>query len=201
MCENNDQDFKCFFNKYKPKCEENPKFNSGNQTLVFNYYVHLECYANYTQLWTNKDKKLVLSDRKECFDIYNKMFEGLTEFITGPCIYNQFLIYCYRIDIWVSYISRVINDTDSPFYELKYNCLIYLMSFIEGLEDGKNRKIVEFMGNNIEPHTLYDLMMTFIKKLYIREKLKQNKDLFKKSKGSNAQSSPNLLRQNSSGNN
>ena len=201
LCENNDQDFKCFFNKYKPKCEENPKFNSGNQTLVFNYYVHLECYANYTQLWTNKDKKLVLSDRKECFDIYNKMFEGLTEFITGPCIYNQFLIYCYRIDIWVSYISRVINDTDSPFYELKYNCLIYLMSFIEGLEDGKNRKIVEFMGNNIEPHTLYDLMMTFIKKLYIREKLKQNKDLFKKSKGSNAQSSPNLLRQNSSGNN
>ena len=171
LCENNFQEFKMFFCSFIPKCPDNTNFNSRKQTLVFNYYVHLECYANYTRIWTVNDRRLVLSDRQECFEIYNRLFEGLTEFISGPCIYAQQLIYTYRIDIWMAYISRVIDDIDSGYYLLKFNCLKYIRSFIEGVETKKNKKIVAFMGSNIHPQVLFNLMIELLKKLYVREHL------------------------------
>lgn len=63
LCENNFEEFKKFFAIFIPKVEENSDFNRGNQTLVFNYYVHLECFANMSTIWSNIDKRLVLADR------------------------------------------------------------------------------------------------------------------------------------------
>jgi hypothetical protein len=81
----------------------------------------------------------------------------------------------------MAYISRVIDDVDSSYYYLKYNCLKYIRSFIEGLENKKNKKIVEFMGSNVNQGVLYNLMMILVKKLFVREKLRRELSNKKKS--------------------
>ena len=75
FCEQNHQKFKEFFCDFIPKLDDDTSFNARGQTLVFNYYVYLECFANYTKLWKNQDRRLILSDRSEVFGIYKRMFE------------------------------------------------------------------------------------------------------------------------------
>jgi hypothetical protein len=169
-CEHNFMPFKEFFSEYVPKEKDEPEWNKRGQTLVFNYYVHLECLANFSRIHQNLDTRLVISDRQECFDTYNWMFEGVSEFLSGPCISNQAKIYNYKIDIWTAYIHRVIDDIDSSFYQVKYQCLKYVRSFIEGYESHKNEKIVKFIAMNANPTKLYNLMITLVKKLYIKHK-------------------------------
>lgn len=98
------------------------------------------------------------------------MFEGVTEFLSGPCLSNQAKIYIYKIDFWTAYIQRVIDDIDSSFYEVKYQCLKYVKSFIEGYESKKNEKIVKFIAMNANPQKLYNVMITLVKKLYIKHR-------------------------------
>ena len=171
FCEQNHKGFKRFFCYFKPKLPQDPTFNEKGQTLVFNYYVYLECFANFTKLWKNSDRRLILSDRPEVFGIYKRMFEGITEFCNGPCEDNQKLIYRYRIDIWMAYLQRSVDDVNSDFYALKERCLTYLSSFVEGLEPG----ITTFMASNINPDVVFNLMISLIKKLALYYRLKESK--------------------------
>lgn len=85
------------------------------------------------------------SDSPEIFIIIKRLMEHTLEHLTGPCPTNQLKIYWFRIDIWTGIVTRIIDDTDSDFYEVKMSCLLYLSALLEGLHDN----IVNFMSSNI----------------------------------------------------
>ena len=58
------------------------------------------------------------TDKPEIFVINRRLLDVVTENLQGPCLKNQLNIYTYRIDIWTGIISRIIDDTDSEFYEM-----------------------------------------------------------------------------------
>lgn len=76
----------------------------------------------------------------------------------------------------MAYITRIVEDVNSDFYYLKERCLTYLTSFVEGL----NKDITQFMASNINPDSVYILMIHLIKKLAIYYSLKESKEDRKK---------------------
>ena len=169
FCEQNHKGFKTFFCYFIPTLPADPSFNDKKQTLVFNYYVYLECFANFTKLWKNQDKRLILSDRPECFGIYKRMLEGITEFCNGPCIDNQNLIYRYRIDIWMKILTTNVEDMDSNYYSLKLQTLNYFLSMMSE----NNKKIIKFYADNINPEILKQSINYLFKRLLAKNDLEK----------------------------
>ena len=110
------------------------------------------------------------TDKPEIFIIIKRLLDVVTENLQGPCLKNQLNIYRYRIDIWTGIISRIIDDTDSEFYEMQISCI----GFIKALLEDNNPSITSFFGSNLKIHNLYDMMVRLVKKLYIR-RLRINK--------------------------
>lgn len=63
----------------------------------------------------------------------------------------------------MAYITRSVDDVESPFYSVKERCLTYLTSFVEGTP----RDITEFMASNVKPEVVFNLMIRLVKKLTV----------------------------------
>ena len=195
MCENNNSEFKRWMSKNKPKIQTH-KMSGRDWTLIFDFYVRKESYANNNRIWKNKQSRLALSDRPETFDSVIRFFDVITEFVNGPCPFNQRMIYRYRIDMWMGYIRRMIDDVNSKFYFIKDRSIEYITSLMEGegfteldtetkaAYDKNPLLVTEFMVANITPTIIIDLIKKMLKKLYAYTYLKKNpgvkKDLVEK---------------------
>lgn len=76
----------------------------------------------------------------------------------------------------MAYITRIVDDINSDFYYLKERCLCYLSSFVEGLD----YDITTFMASNINPDSVFNLMISLIKKLALFYRLKESNSLKRK---------------------
>ena len=54
--------------------------------MFFELYIILETTTNYTNVWLNRDSKIVPSDKSELFHLLKRLFETTTEFLNGPCL-------------------------------------------------------------------------------------------------------------------
>ena len=149
----------------------NASLDQNRFSIFFENYIMLENIGNFTQFWLNTDANILPSDRVEFFPVFIRMFTMVSEYLTGPCQDNQLKIYRYRIDIWNGIITRIIDDVDSNFYEVKLACLTYISSLLEGL----NNEIISFMSSNFQIDKLYNLITRLTKKLYIRQKMANQK--------------------------
>lgn len=172
-CENKCIKFKLALKEFTPRVYSFPRCNPRDFKLVFDWYVRMESFHNLSNLWKNQDKELVISDRPELFLNMMRYFECLTEFINGPCLPNQELLHRYRIDMWMGIITRVVDDIDSPFFEVKNWCLTYIHSFTEGL----NEKLLQFMSQNVPAGKIMEHVNLLIKKLYVRFKLSNSSEI------------------------
>lgn len=158
LCEDNFYQFKTWF------CE-NKNDTDGSRTLIEDYYMVIENALKNTELSQYTRQQLSIMDRPELFFVYNRLVEGMTEFINGGKTIGQEIVYQKRIDIYVGIIMRVVDDVDSSFYVLKYNILLYICATLEGLD----KKIVEFVASNFSVKRTLNLIVRIIKKLYIRQ--------------------------------
>lgn len=74
------------------------------------------------------------------------MIESVTKHLNGLMLKNQIRIHTFRIDIWNGIINRIINDLDSPFYEVKNSMISYFIALLEGFPN----QIVLFLFSNFE---------------------------------------------------
>ena len=70
---------------------------------------------------------------------------------------------------------RVVDDVDSSFYKLKYNVMLY----INGIIEGHDSTIIEFMASNFSVNKIFVLLMRLVKKLYIRQNRIKNRTIFR----------------------
>jgi hypothetical protein len=132
LCENNSVYFKRYLSNFKPKVKTNASFNKSNRNIAFDLYVRVESFTNNYLSWYIDDSRITMADRPELFLCAIRHFEIITEFVNGPCPFNQRLIYRYRTDSWMGMLNRIMDDVDSVFYILKDIILEYIMSLIEG---------------------------------------------------------------------
>lgn len=178
LCEANNHGFKKYLSRND--CPGAISFfstkyvNQSKYSIFFELYIILETSANFTNFWLNKSGEILPSDKSEIFMIIKRLMDHTLEHLTGPCLSNQLKIYVYRIDIWTGLIIRVVDDTDSDFYQVKNSCLDYISALLEGLDN----KIILHMGSNLQIHKLFGLMLRLIKKLYVRLQRKLKKKSF-----------------------
>lgn len=184
LCENNAVYFKRFLSEFKPAVKSCSSFNSSKRNIVFDLYVRMESFTNNYLSWYITDDRLVTADRPELFICAIRHFEIVTEFVNGPCPYNQRLIYRYRTDIWMGIIRRSVNDVNSVFYILKEKVLDYVSGLIEGegyfpLRDdvpSKHDKYLctQYMASNITPREVFNIMFTMMKRLALYRMMEIN---------------------------
>merc|ERR1739848_785890 len=76
----------------------------------------------------------------------------------------------------MAYITRSVDDVESPFYAVKERCLTYLTSFVEGIPS----TITEFMASNVKPEVVFNLMIGLVKKLTVMHMRRSGKQVNKK---------------------
>lgn len=80
------------------------------------------------------------------FVLIKRLIETVTKHLNGLMLKNQIRIHTYWIDIWNGIINRIIDDLDSPFYEVKNAMISYFIALLEGFPD----VIVSFLFTNFE---------------------------------------------------
>ena len=157
----------------------NDKSEVKNELESFSLFQenHLLLYnLNFSSdLWKNKETRIVPSDRERLFPVFVRLFGMVNEHITGPRRVNQMMIVeeANHFIRWRGIIERVIDDLDSNFYEVKLACLIFINSLLEGLDD----TIVSFMGINLNVDDLFKMIVTLTKKLFVRQRLINKNEL------------------------
>lgn len=94
--ENNFQPFKKFFGSQVPKIW-GVEFNPENLTYLEFYTKQIFGIIKTTDLLADDSTVIELHDRPEIFDILALLFDGLNEFVNGPCIENQISIFSKRM--------------------------------------------------------------------------------------------------------
>lgn len=107
---------------------------------------------------------IVPSDRSDLFAILVQVMTNLTEFVTGPCVPNQLRIYDKQTYIWNGILNRYVEDIDDNFYHVKLAVLEYIMGMIQGF----NHAIIDFMSQQLQVGTIFDLTITLTRLLYLR---------------------------------
>lgn len=184
LCENNAVYFKRFLSQFQPQLKSCPSFNKSKRNVVFDLYVRLESFTNNYLSWYVTDDRLIMADRPELYVCAIRHFEIVTEFVNGPCPFNQRLIYRYRTDIWMGIIKRSVNDVNSVFYLLKEKTLDYVAGLIEGegyfplMDDVKEKDdkflCTQYMASNITPREVFTIMFTMVKRLALYRKMEMN---------------------------
>lgn len=184
LCENNAVYFKRYLSEFKPSLKSAGSFNKAKRNMIFDMYVRLESFTNNYLSWYITNDRLVMADRPELYICAIRHFEIVTEFVNGPCPYNQRLIYKYRTDIWMGTIRRTVNDVNSVFYVLKEKTLDYVQGLIEGegyfpLRDDvpdKDKKYLctQYMASNITPREVFSLMFKMMKRLTLYRMMENN---------------------------
>ena len=94
--ENNFQPFKKYFGSQIPKVW-GVDFNHENLTYVQFYSRQIFGIIKATELLADDSSVIEVHDRPEIFDVLALLFDGLNEFINGPCIDNQILLFSKRL--------------------------------------------------------------------------------------------------------
>jgi hypothetical protein len=153
-----------------PSREDGNKTSSDNTPDANPESIFIENFALMAQLFDNcsiaRDMEtcIVPSDKANLFSVLVQVMGNLTEFVTGPCLINQLRIYDHQTYIWIGILNRYIEDVDSDFYHVKLAVLEYLMGLIQGL----NHRIIDFLSQQLQVHTLYEVTMLLSRLLYLR---------------------------------
>ncbi len=138
LCENNFVPFKKFLSDKtlaKGQFKNYTHEKTDRFSIFFELYIALETAANYTYFWLNTEGSILPSDTPEMYSFFKRLLIHVNEHLTGPYLGNIELIYRFRIDIWSGLITRIIDDIDSKFYEVKMACLQYISALLEGLNN------------------------------------------------------------------
>lgn len=94
--ENNFQPFKKYFGSQVPKIW-GTEFNPESMIYLEFYTKQIFGIIKCTDLLADDSSVIEIHDRPEIFDILGLLFDGLNEFINGPCIENQVLIFSKKL--------------------------------------------------------------------------------------------------------
>lgn len=188
LCENGATFFKRFLSSV-----ELLDCPTSYKDFLFNYYLHVETLFTMSNLWKNEYPRITNSDAPELFDIMDRAIHVLTEFVNGPCPFNQRYIHQYRPDIFCGIILRVVDDVspNSKFYNLKLRVLEYYYALMEeegfvGLDEDTSAIsddpyfVTKFIGNNLTISSALRNMTEMLKRLYISRMIKSSKSYKKK---------------------
>ena len=172
LCDDNFTPFKKEFSEFKPTIPALKEFHKGH-SLFYGSYIRLESSAMRFDLM-NTSNRLMLGDRSELYPILFEYIKLVTECVAGPYSENQQLIYTYRTDLWIGIVHRIIDDLNSNIYELKIIVLNYILALTEG-----NTETTCYFGANTTFDSLFSLIYTFLKRLYIYATVAQDKQKYK----------------------
>lgn len=95
----------------------------------------------------------------------------LNEFTGGPCrdninsIKNHHIKFNFYPILW-----RVLNDLNHAFYDVKS----LLIGFLLALCEGNDRDLIKNLARNISPNNLENQIFKIVKKLYIRQTIRND---------------------------
>jgi hypothetical protein len=112
---------------------------------------------------------IVPGDRANVFAVLVQVLGNLTEFLTGPCLINQLRIHQHETYIWIGILNRYIEDVDDDFYHVK----LAILEYLNGLTQGLNHRIIDFLAQQLQANMLYDVTITLGRLLFERFAVKQ----------------------------
>ena len=140
------------------------KTDSSKYNIFYELYLLIETTSKYTNAWVNTNSKILPSDNSDIFFILKRLMDHITVYIKGSSSINRLKIYNYRLDIWTGIIKRIVDDTNSDFYQVKMSCLIYISTFLEEFD----KEIIISMGKNFLIDELFEIAIRLFKKLFVR---------------------------------
>lgn len=135
-----------------------------NESIFFENFLLMKEFFKKSNVATNTDRVIVPSDRANLFPVLVQSMKIVTEFVTGPCLKNQLRIYNKYMFLWNGILTRVVEDVDSNFYLVK----LAVLSYIQGLLQGLNLEIVDYMSNQLQIQTFYETTIEMAKLLYVK---------------------------------
>ena len=176
IAEGNFLDFKLFIGTYRFSSEQDVTFNKDKLTMSEFFTSQMLYILNWSLLCENQNPMLVSTDQHERILATLKPILGLmTEITTGPCKLNQQIILSVKYIPVYGIIFRKINDLCSDIQEIKLEMLNFQLALCEGYE----KKILLRLAGRCQVFLFEEFLITHIKKLFIREKIKTGEVLEK----------------------
>merc|ERR1712150_187921 len=96
---------------------------------------------------TDQDRRLI--------PMLKPLIVCLNEMVSGPCLRNIKIILEQPYLMVYPIVSRMIDDLDHPFYELKNNVMV----FLTGMTEGENPEALKRISKNLSVTILEETMI------------------------------------------
>lgn len=182
LCESNHLEFKKYLGLKIPLTKDS-EWNIPKNTYIEIFSYQLNYLLNASRIAQNKDSNIVHSDQfHRIGPLLLPLINVLNEMVTVPCEENQKIVFEQSygatapnsepsLDLIFKLMTRVIDDLEDDFYEIKHNCLIFLLSLVE---DSK-KHILSMYAKKLSPSVLVNQVQRIIKKVYVKKLLVEKK--------------------------
>lgn len=171
LCENNYIEFKDYLGEYIPLTEDE-KWNFEHKTCTEIFTDQLQYLLASSKLAENRENYMVHSDQeKRIQPLLQPLMNVLNELVTGPCKTNQKIVTSQPIIEIFQLMSRLIDQLDDDYIELKHSALILVLSLSEGFDP----EIIEEISVRATPSILLNQIHRTMKKIYVSELIRQKK--------------------------
>ena len=143
---------------------------ANSNSIFFENFTLLTTLFSKCNTWRQQGRNIMPSDRPNLYDVLVQILTNITEYVIGPSLNNQLLVFNQSALIWNGIINRIVDDIDSDFYKVKLATLIYLNGLLQGL----NQEIVDFMSHQLRVQVFYESILELIRKLYTKFIMENN---------------------------
>lgn len=170
LCENNFKEFKEYLGEKVPKTND-VKWNIRGHTCTQIFTDQLTYLLDCSKLATNRESAMVHTDQRARLQpLLLPLINTLNELVTGPCELNQKILVSKPIDKIFQILTRIINNIEDSFMDLKHSCLILVISLTEGF----NKKIIEQIALRATPSIILNQIQRLTKKIYVSQLIEGN---------------------------
>ena len=185
VAEGNNMAFKVWFSCYIPSSRFDIHWNTivnkiigkgGDQRHMdsFNATELILCQmlytVNFSLICENQFERLIHTDQFErIYALLKPQIILLNELVIGPCKENLEIILSVPYLPLYSIITRVMEDLTSDFINLQY----LVLTFMNNLLITKDRSIITRVAKRLSVQDIEKLIISYTKKMYIREKIKE----------------------------
>jgi Ion transport protein len=171
LCECNFMQFKEFLGKNVPSIRDSEwksDYRNYNYTKIFSE--QMKYLLKTTQISINQEPYLIPSDYPDRVqDVFMPLAKIVNEVVIGPCDINQNIIIDTDLTGICSLATRIMDDTESKFYDISNICLELILTLTEGFKDSILKKI----ASKLPPSIIKDRISRLIKKLYVQHQIRE----------------------------
>ena len=157
--------FKHYLSQFIPKTKDE-EWNEDNKTVTEIFNMQFLYLMKTSRLSQNRDPVMIHSDQStRTIQMLLPLLNTINELVTGPSVENREIICGMdpELDNLIKIMTRIVDDIEHDYIELKNMCIILVLSLCEGSKES----VLKYFALKTPPSIIANQLQRMVKKIYI----------------------------------